>query len=264
MGFGTTAHVVTLVILPGMDGSGIELTEFIAALAPEMNAIVVTYPNDRPLDYAGHEAVARAEPARRIVRSCFSANRSRARSRSRSPRPLRPASSAWSCVAPSRRNPRPGLSWLRPLVRFLPPRIPAAIPSWLLLGRSATPRLKNALAEALAQITPDAFRARLTSILDIDVTEKLARIRLPVLYLRATQDRVVPPRSTTEIVTRCPATRVVEVESPHLFLQTAPSIAAQHLKLLLSRQLGRRVVTRPHSELIARSVGFAGCSAPDG
>ena len=51
--------MITVVILPGMDGTGIELTDFVAALAPEVEAIVVTYPNDRPMDYAGHEAVAR-------------------------------------------------------------------------------------------------------------------------------------------------------------------------------------------------------------
>ena len=51
--------MITVVILPGMDGTGIELTDFVAALAPELEAIVVTYPNDRPMDYAGHEAVAR-------------------------------------------------------------------------------------------------------------------------------------------------------------------------------------------------------------
>ena len=43
-----------------MDGTGIELADFVAALAPELEAIVVTYPNDRPMDYAGHEVVARA------------------------------------------------------------------------------------------------------------------------------------------------------------------------------------------------------------
>ena len=52
--------MITVVILPGMDGTGMELTDFVAALAPELEAIVVTYPNDRPMDYAGHEVVARA------------------------------------------------------------------------------------------------------------------------------------------------------------------------------------------------------------
>ncbi len=41
--------MITVVILPGMDGTGIEVTDFVAALAPELEAIVVTYPNDRPM-----------------------------------------------------------------------------------------------------------------------------------------------------------------------------------------------------------------------
>ena len=82
------------------------------------------------------------------------------------------------------RNPRQALSWLRRLVPFVPTRIPAALPCWFLLGRFSTPRLENAIAQVLAQIAPDAFRARLTSIIDVDVTARLADVRVPVLYLR--------------------------------------------------------------------------------
>ena len=129
-----------------MDGTGIELTDFVAALAPELDAIVVTYPNDRPMDYAGHEAVARASlPIDRpfvLLGESYSG----------------PIAISLAATAPPgliglvlccsfARNPRPGLAWLRPIVRFLPTRIPAAVPCWFLLGRFSTPRLKNALVQ---------------------------------------------------------------------------------------------------------------------
>ncbi len=72
--------MITVVILPGTDGTGIELTDFVAALAPELEAIVVTYPNNRPRDYAG----TRGSPeraCRSIGRSCFSANLRKSRER---------------------------------------------------------------------------------------------------------------------------------------------------------------------------------------
>ena len=153
--------MITVVILPGMDGTGIELTDFVAALAPELEAIVVTYPNDRPMDYAGHEAVARASlPIDRpfvLLGESYSG----------------PIAISIAASAPPgliglvlccsfARNPRPALSWLRRLVPFVPTRVPAAVPCWLLLGRFSTPRLENAIAQVLAQIAPDAFRARLT------------------------------------------------------------------------------------------------------
>jgi pimeloyl-ACP methyl ester carboxylesterase len=225
--------VITVVILPGMDGTGIELTDFVAALAPEFEAIVVTYPNDRPMDYADHEAVARTSlPIDRpfvLLGESYSG-----------PIAISVAASAppgligLVLCCSFARNPRPALSWLRRLVPFVPTRIPAAVPCWFLLGRFSTPRLENAIAQVLAQIAPEAVRARLTSIIDIDVTARLADVRVPMLYLRATRDRLVPPSVSQEISRTHPDAHVADVESPHLLLQTAPAIAARLLKSFAS------------------------------
>jgi pimeloyl-ACP methyl ester carboxylesterase len=228
-----TDQVITVVILPGMDGTGFELTDFVAALAPELEVVVVTYPNESPMDYAGHEIVARASlPADRpfvLLGESYSG----------------PIAISIAASAPPglvglvlccsfARNPRPGLSWLRPVVRFLPMRAPAAVVCWLLLGGFSTPRLKNALVQVLARIAPDAIRARLTSIIDIDVRAKLATVRVPVLYLRATRDRLVPKRVAAEISRSHPDMCIADVESPHLLLQAAPAVAARLLKSLVN------------------------------
>ena len=166
-----------------MDGTGLELTDFVAALAPELEAIVVTYPNDRPMDYAGNEAVARTSlPIDRpfvLLGESYSG----------------PIAISIAASAPPgliglvlccsfARNPRPALSWLRRLVPFMPTRIHAALPDWFLLGQFSTPRLENSVAQVLPQIAPGVFRTRLTSIIDADVTARLADVRVPVLYLR--------------------------------------------------------------------------------
>src|SRR4051812_12633896 len=54
------AQRITLVLLPGMDGTGLMFAPFIAALGPDVDCRVVAYPTDRALDYAEHEAIARA------------------------------------------------------------------------------------------------------------------------------------------------------------------------------------------------------------
>ena len=51
-------NVPTLVLLPGMDGSGLFFRDFIAALGPSVRTVVVAYPPDRALDYAALEAIA--------------------------------------------------------------------------------------------------------------------------------------------------------------------------------------------------------------
>ncbi len=132
------------------------------------------------------------------------------------------------------RNPRPGLSWLRPIVRFVPSRVPAAVPGWFLLGQFSNQRLRSALGAALAQITPDALRARLAVVMDVDVTALVAKIQAPILYLRATRDRIVPRRVSAELFRLNPHTRIVDVDAPHLLLQTAPAIAAGLLKSFLN------------------------------
>ena len=42
---------VTLVLLPGMDGSGALFADFIAALGDGIAPLVLSYPPDRPLGY---------------------------------------------------------------------------------------------------------------------------------------------------------------------------------------------------------------------
>ena len=52
--------MVTLVLLPGLDGTGRLLADFAASFGPAVKVIVATYPPDRVLDYAGLEPIARA------------------------------------------------------------------------------------------------------------------------------------------------------------------------------------------------------------
>jgi pimeloyl-ACP methyl ester carboxylesterase len=212
-----------------MDGTGFELADFVAALGPELETIVVNYPGDTPTNYGGHEIIARANlPVDRpfvLLGESYSG----------------PIAISIAASAPPgliglvlccsfARNPRPALSWLHPFVRFVPTSIPIAVPAWFLLGRSSTPRLRAALAATLAQIAPETLRARLASMMDVDVTAQLAKVRVPALYLRATRDRIVPPRVSREVSRSIPAARVVEIDAPHLLLQTAPALAARHLK----------------------------------
>src|SRR5690349_12020217 len=52
--------MTAVVILPGMDGTGKLLDDFAAALKPELDPIVLSYPGDRPLGYSELESLARA------------------------------------------------------------------------------------------------------------------------------------------------------------------------------------------------------------
>jgi pimeloyl-ACP methyl ester carboxylesterase len=60
-------------------------------------------------------------------------------------------------------------------------------------------------------------------MLTIDVRDALATCPVPVLYLRATRDRLVGPRNVSEVLAAFPLAQSVDIEAPHLMLQVAPS-----------------------------------------
>ena len=126
------------------------------------------------------------------------------------------------------RNPRPLFSSLQSLVRVLPvAMMPIGVLSHMLLGTFTTTELRSALAQAIAQVTPSALRARLQAVLSVNVSAKFSALNVPALYLRASRDRVVP-RAASELVSQLnPRTKVVQVEGPHFLLQAAPSEAAR-------------------------------------
>ena len=51
--------MVALVLLPGLDGTGLLFADFAASFGPEVKVIVASYPTDTPLGYSELESVAR-------------------------------------------------------------------------------------------------------------------------------------------------------------------------------------------------------------
>ncbi len=64
-------------------------------------------------------------------------------------------------------------------------------------------------------------------MLGVDVSAKLAAVKVPVLYLRASQDLVVPASASQLVVRLNPRTKVVELAAPHFLLQALPDESAK-------------------------------------
>ena len=71
-------------------------------------------------------------------------------------------------------------------------------------------------------VLPVVWRTRLRSVLDVDVTEELRRVLVPVLYLRASEDRVVPAAAADLMAKTSTRVKLVDIEGPHALLQTQP------------------------------------------
>lgn len=218
--------MVTLVLLPGLDGTGLLFADFAASLPPEVKLISVFYPPDTVLDYAGLEVLIRSylpnnQPYFLLAES-FSGPLAISIAAS-SPAGLRGLILCCSFA----RNPLPLLAPFRFVLNRLPmPTPPISLLSYLLLGRFATPSLRATLSRALAIVSPVVLRARARAVLTVDNSGLLRRIQIPMLYLRAKEDRVVPQAASELVVSLAPHTQVQEFLSPHFLMQVLPAKVA--------------------------------------
>lgn len=93
-----------------------------------------------------------------------------------------------------------------------------------------------ALRRALAAVQARAWRARLQAVLSVDVSKALTDIGVPILYLQAAGDRLVPPVAAQHMATVAPSMEVVRIDGPHLLLQTRPHEAAAAISDFVRRR----------------------------
>ncbi|WP_241068779.1 alpha/beta fold hydrolase [Achromobacter insuavis] len=216
-----------LVLLPGMDGTGDLFDPLLSALPAAPPPLVLRYPAREPLDYpALEQRVRQALPAQApfvLLAESFSGPLGAAIAAAPPPN-LRGLVLCASFV----RAPHPRLGLARPLASWLPVTLlPRAVLHHLLLGRHGTPALRAALDQAVAQVAPAVMRARLKAVMDADQTTAFAGVRMPLLYLQARHDRVVPPAAAALVARLAPQARIVDIDAPHCLLQAAPKAAAE-------------------------------------
>jgi pimeloyl-ACP methyl ester carboxylesterase len=220
------ASQLTLVLLPGLDGTGKLFSEFVRALGPRVDPYIVAYPTNQPLGYDELETlVLTTLPRDRpfvLLGESFSgpiAIRIAARS---------PAGLAGVILcATFARNPFPWLGWARPLARFLPLKsLPRWVRSPLMWGSASSQRAPPQLERAIAGVSVAVVRHRIAALLAVDESAALASITLPTLLLRARGDRVILRAASDWILKVRPSTQLAEIDGPHLLLQTCPSECA--------------------------------------
>jgi len=221
---------ITLVLLPGMDGTGLLFAPFVRALPEWVKPLVVSYPGDRPLDYQGHlELVMAALPAREpfvLLGESFSGPLALMVAAQR-PRGLR---GVILCAT--------FIGWPLPL----PPFAAGLIVSLgifrlkstrlffrIVLGKNASPELRELFPQALARLTPQVLAARARGVMEVNCLEELRSCPAPLLALVADRDRIVDHRSPELMQLIRPDMEMVHFDSPHLVLQLATLEAVRHI-----------------------------------
>lgn len=229
--------MTALIVLPGLDGTASLHSAFADAIAKSVDSFtVIAYPIDEPLDYPPLESLVRASlPIDRpfvLLGESFSGPI--ALSIAANP----PANLVGVVLSTTFASPpMPLLAPLATLARFAPVRsIPSAPLSWLLLGRWATPQLERSLSEALLTVSPSVLRSRAAIALRADVTSCLPAILVPVLYLRATGDRLLGARAGNDIAAAIPQCSIADIPGPHLLLQAVPQPCALAIGDFIARR----------------------------
>ena len=127
-------------------------------------------------------------------------------------------------------NPRPVLSLFKPLLPLLPVKF-LVEKMWFLtrhglFGRHGSKELDASLRHALIGVSAATLRARLQAVAQVDYGHLLPQVTLPVLYLRASEDRIVPASACEAIARSIGHLKVVDLPGPHMLLQALPEETA--------------------------------------
>jgi pimeloyl-ACP methyl ester carboxylesterase len=217
----------TLVLLPGLDGTGDLFAPLLSRLDSSVERVVVGYPLEKTLGYEALTSIARrALPTTGpyvILGESFSGPIA-AQLASEQLGDLRGLILCASFVSSPMPHLRPfewllGVGPVQTFARWLAPTT--------LLGRFQTHELRELLVRTLSRLPRSVLVARIRAVLAANSIAAFARIRAPTMYLQGTEDTLLPASCVDEVCRLAPKTRVVKIVAPHCVLQCAPDEAAR-------------------------------------
>ncbi|UQA72775.1 lysophospholipase [Stenotrophomonas maltophilia] len=206
------AVMLPVVMLPGLDGTGLLSAHFVEAMqARGIQMQVLPMPARGPQDYTTLASILRPQlPA--------------------SPFVLLADSFAGPLAVELAAAPPPGLRGLVLSTTFARrPVPPLALMARLLLGQWRTRANLRELSLAITQVPAATLRQRAAATLQVDVRALLPELVLPTLCLHAQQDRLLWPPSVAELQVLLPDARHVSLQGPHLLLQARADAAAAEI-----------------------------------
>ena len=224
----------TLVLLPGLDGTGRLFAPLLAELPSWIEPLVLAYPAE-PLGYA--DLVERLFPRLPTDRPFFILGESfggplALMLATRSPPGLQGVVLVCTFVRYPSFLPRAIARRLGALLALAPR--PDFLVRQVLVGADAPRALLDALRDARSTVAPDTLARRIREGVDVDARRDLADIRVPILCISASADRLVPHRATDEIRSLRPDATYVELAAPHVLLARCPAEAVSSIATWLA------------------------------
>lgn len=192
-------------------------------------ARIVGYSRDRPLDYRQLEDVARQalpDCPYVIVAESFSGPIG-IRLAAEKPPGLRGLVLVGSFARTPSRLPR---FVLRLASALALPWVPERLAASLLMSRDLTPSTRQRIAQAMRSVSPAVWQARMRAVLGVDAWDALRKISVPVLYIRAAQDRIIARGVARELLDVVPQMQIADVDGPHFLLMARAEAMARQVE----------------------------------
>lgn len=229
---------ITLVLLPGLEGSGTLFANLLPELPKEIKIIIAAYPQHQFLSYfqlvMWLNDVVPKEGAFVVLGESYGSELAVKFAATHPPNlagiilcagfisnPVR----SWGILPRLLANPF--------LFQFQPPDFAL---KYFVAGAHAPKSLIQAVRKARRSVSPAVFAKRAQATIHCNAREEIRKVNVPLLYLQATEDHLVEKSSLAEIQRLHPQTISVSIRAPHLLLQTEPRAAAEAITEFLVAQ----------------------------
>lgn len=210
------------ILLPGLDGTGLLFEPFLKAFPNQQLLEVISYPPDGCLDYDQLAQVVQDKlPASEdiiIIAESFSG-----------PVAARlvehPRVAAIIFCASFLKTPRPfllKLLALMPLSIIFRLSVPKCILKFACFSPNCHESIIRCFYKAIEKVDPDVLAHRLRMISNVDDLFTLKKNSIPICYIRASKDKLVPASCGESIYNSGAQVTLLDVEGPHFLLQSSP------------------------------------------
>ncbi|WP_233081333.1 alpha/beta fold hydrolase [Rheinheimera soli] len=225
---------MTIVVLPGLDGTGTLYQQLAQQLAPDFALQVIAYPLDQLWGYSELLDYIRPQLPQSpylLLAESFSGPLGIMLA---AEKPLHLKALVLCCTFG--RNPLPAIKGLASAVDKLPWN--ELVHHWTALwlqGRYASPQLSALMGNALTIVPEQVIKHRAKQSLQVDVLAEFATLTLPLMYLQARHDRLIWTFNAKTLKQLQPDMQLVRLDAPHFLLQAIPEQAAWQLKQYIER-----------------------------
>jgi len=224
-------EAISLVLLPGLDGTGKLFDPLISNLPDWIQPIVVSYPKDKPYGYDELKMiVSRAYPMNDdffILGESFSGPLA-VMFAGEKPKGLK---SIILCASFVKKPFRLIPSWLSifsisPIYQLWP----ATIILRSIFTRGKYEKLVKMALDAIKSVRPNVIAARVKAILKVDVEQELMKSDIPMLYLASRKDHLIRKHNIAGIKRIKSDLIVTEIDTEHFILQLEPKKSADEIE----------------------------------